>query len=53
MNDKEIMQQLDRLTRECDIRDPARKNGYLSALLDVKNIITGASIKESEAENGR
>jgi len=36
MSDKEKIQQLDRLMRECDIRDPARKNGYLTALLTVK-----------------
>lgn len=47
MSDKEIIQVLDRLMRECDIRDPARKNGYLSALLDVRNFITGASITEN------
>ncbi len=30
---------LDRLRRECDIRDPQRKNGYLTALLDVQKEI--------------
>lgn len=30
---------IDRLREECDIRDPQRKNGYLTALLDVQEEI--------------
>ena len=48
MSDKEIIQVLDRLMRECDIRDPARKNGYLSALLDVRTALENVSGEGSE-----
>lgn len=30
---------IETLRRECDIIDPARKNGYLTALLDVQSRI--------------
>lgn len=48
MSDKEIIQQLDRLMRNCDIRDPARKNGYLTALCDVRSALENASAEDAE-----
>lgn len=34
-----LVSRIDHLLRECNIRDPQRKNGYLTALLDVKEEI--------------
>lgn len=40
LTDMEINLALARLRENCDIREPERRNGYLTALLELQNALT-------------
>ena len=46
MNSVKMLLTIDRLRRECDIRDPERRLGYLTALMDM----TSAILKSNGAQ---
>lgn len=42
LSTEEVIITLSRLRNNCDIREPERRNGYLTAILDLQNALAGS-----------